>query len=69
MPVEGVDRVNESTTHLLMEGARLIDEGGEPSPRATIATIPPVTRQATGDGTIPGDATMPGGPPSDEGWD
>jgi DNA-binding response OmpR family regulator len=27
--VEGMDRVNESTTHLLMEGARLIDEAHE----------------------------------------
>src|SRR5215471_18869549 len=40
--VEGVDRVNESTTHLLMEGARLIDESREPSPSTTIATIPPL---------------------------
>ena len=29
--VEGVDRVNVSTTHLLMEGARLMDEAKEPS--------------------------------------
>jgi DNA-binding response OmpR family regulator len=27
--VEGVDRVNSSTTHLLMEGARLMDEASE----------------------------------------
>jgi len=66
--VEGDDRVNESTTHLLMEGARLIDEANEPSPRATIATIP-VRETHKGDGTIPGDATMPGGPPTDDGWD
>jgi CheY-like chemotaxis protein len=68
--VEGVDRVNESTTHLLMEGARLIDEASEPSASATVATIPPrEPHQKTGDGTIPGDATMPGGPPTDDGWD
>ena len=40
--VEGVDRVNVSTTHLLMEGARLMDEAREPQTNnsATI-TIPP----------------------------
>lgn len=40
--VEGVDRVNVSTTHLLMEGARLMDESNAgPSASRTIATIPP----------------------------
>jgi len=40
--VEGVDRVNVSTTHLLMEGARLLDESNAgPAASATIATIPP----------------------------
>jgi DNA-binding response OmpR family regulator len=39
--VEGVDRVNVSTTHLLMEGARLIDEEGVPSRTASIS-IPPL---------------------------
>ncbi len=39
--VEGVDRVNVSTTHLLMEGARLIDEQNTPATSATIA-IPPL---------------------------
>jgi DNA-binding response OmpR family regulator len=40
--VEGVDRVNVSTTHLLMEGARLLDESNAgPSASQTIATIPP----------------------------
>jgi DNA-binding response OmpR family regulator len=40
--VEGVDRVNVSTTHLLMEGARLLDESNAgPGASATIATIPP----------------------------
>jgi DNA-binding response OmpR family regulator len=40
--VEGVDRVNVSTTHLLMEAARLIDESSEPAANAPIATIPPI---------------------------
>jgi DNA-binding response OmpR family regulator len=39
--VEGADRVNVSTTHLLMEGARLIDEEREPSPNRAVA-IPPL---------------------------
>jgi CheY-like chemotaxis protein len=61
--VEGEDRVNVSTTHLLMEGARLMDEAhAEPDPRATVATIPPLS--AHGDETIPG---PPGSP--DEGCD
>jgi DNA-binding response OmpR family regulator len=55
--VEGVDRVNESTTHLLMEGARLIDEAKEQAPpppeEAPVATIPPVRDSS----------------PSDDGWD
>jgi CheY-like chemotaxis protein len=51
--VEGVDRVNESTTHLLMEGARLIDESREPSASTTIATIPPLEEK----------------PSTDDGWD
>lgn len=40
--VEGVDRVNVSTTHLLMEGARLIDEERDPDANAPVATIPPL---------------------------
>jgi hypothetical protein len=40
--VEGSDRVNVSTTHLLMEGARLLDESREPSASRPIATIPPL---------------------------
>jgi DNA-binding response OmpR family regulator len=42
--VEGVDRVNVSTTHLLMEGARLIDESRDPGnlERSAVATIPPL---------------------------
>ncbi|HEY1554483.1 MAG TPA: DUF4388 domain-containing protein, partial [Kofleriaceae bacterium] len=51
--VEGVDRVNVSTTHLLMEGARLIDEADDPDPGAAVATIPPVEDQS----------------PTDDGWD
>ena len=39
--VEGVDRVNVSTTHLLMEGARLIDEESTPKSSASV-TIPPL---------------------------
>jgi CheY-like chemotaxis protein len=39
--VEGVDRVNVSTTHLLMEAARLIDEEGAPPRKATVS-IPPL---------------------------
>jgi DNA-binding response OmpR family regulator len=39
--VEGVDRVNVSTTHLLMEGARLIDEENVPKSSASV-TIPPL---------------------------
>ncbi|HEY0195070.1 MAG TPA: response regulator [Kofleriaceae bacterium] len=40
--VEGSDRVNVSTTHLLMEGARLMDESREPSLMHAVATIPPL---------------------------
>src|SRR6185436_5721829 len=47
--VEGVDRVNVSTTHLLMEGARLMDEAREPAPDGPVATIPPLS--AIGDPT------------------
>jgi DNA-binding response OmpR family regulator len=43
--VEGVDRVNASTTHLLMEGARLIDEERDAAPSA-IVTIPPARDDA-----------------------
>ena len=46
--VEGTDRINLSTTHLLMEGARLLDESRQPAPDAPVATIPPV-RAATSD--------------------
>jgi hypothetical protein len=43
--VEGVDRVNVSTTHLLMEGARLIDEENVPKSNASI-TIPPLPSES-----------------------
>jgi DNA-binding response OmpR family regulator len=58
--VEGTDRVNESTTHLLMEGARLIDESREPAPNAPVATIPPVE-----DKKPPPEPA----PSTDDGWD
>ena len=48
--VEGVDRVNISTTHLLMEGARLMDEARQPDPGARPITIPPVNESVTDDG-------------------
>ena len=41
--VEGVDRVNVSTTHLLMEGARLMDEEHAPAAGMAVATIPPIS--------------------------
>ncbi len=40
--VEGVDRVGVSTTHLLMEGARLIDEQNDPEASKRVAQIPPI---------------------------
>jgi DNA-binding response OmpR family regulator len=48
--VEGVDRVNVSTTHLLMEAARLIDESREPAANTPIATIPPREPPPSGSG-------------------
>jgi hypothetical protein len=51
--VEGTDRVNVSTTHLLMEGARLMDEGKEPTLAAPV-TIPPKREQDPGSsGSMP----------------
>src|SRR6476660_359715 len=47
--VEGVDRVSVSTTHLLMEGARLMDESREPNTNRPVATIPPRFDPPTGD--------------------
>jgi DNA-binding response OmpR family regulator len=48
--VEGSDRVNVSTTHLLMEGARLMDESREPLDQP-VATIPPLAATGAGDPT------------------
>jgi hypothetical protein len=50
--VEGVDRVNVSTTHLLMEGARLMDEAREPRTNnsATITIPPSEEKSSTDDG-------------------
>jgi CheY-like chemotaxis protein len=45
--VEGVDRVNVTTTHLLMEGARLIDEQ-QPDANVPVATIPPIASSDEG---------------------
>jgi DNA-binding response OmpR family regulator len=53
--VEGVDRVNVSTTHLLMEGARLIDEARDPVAPPAVATIPELRADSK--------------PSSDEGWE
>jgi DNA-binding response OmpR family regulator len=39
--VEGVDRINVSTTHLLMEGARLMDEAREQELGGPSVSIPP----------------------------
>jgi CheY-like chemotaxis protein len=47
--VEGVDRVSVTTTHLLMEGARLIDEQQAPADGAPIATIPPIESESSDD--------------------
>jgi DNA-binding response OmpR family regulator len=49
--VEGVDRVNASTTHLLMEGARLIDER-DPDAGHSVAKIPPLKPTAASDETL-----------------
>ena len=59
--VEGTDRVSVSTTHLLMEGARLMDESREETLAAPVR-IPP-KREPTPD---PGGS---GNIPTDEGWD
>jgi DNA-binding response OmpR family regulator len=50
--VEGSDRVNVSTTHLLMEGARLMDESREPQAGQPIARIPPLPSGSAGDDAI-----------------
>ncbi len=60
--VEGQDRVNVSTTHLLMEGARLMDEANEPSLAATV-TIPAKKDSAQDPGASGNNI------PTDDGWD
>ncbi len=50
--VEGADRVSVSTTHLLMEGARLMDEQNDPQASSAVIKVPP----------------LPGGESPDEGW-
>jgi len=60
--VEGVDRVNVSTTHLLMEGARLIDEAREmPMIEGEPISIPPKPDSAPASDDDKKD--------TDEGWD
>jgi DNA-binding response OmpR family regulator len=66
--VEGVDRVNSSTTHLLMEGARLMDEAAEPS---LVGSPKPAAKPLEGDdamGMGPTDDAMGMGP-TDDGWE
>jgi CheY-like chemotaxis protein len=63
--VEGTDRVNVSTTHLLMEGARLMDESREEAMGAPV-TIPP-KREPTPDPTASSSGSIP--TPTDDGWD
>jgi DNA-binding response OmpR family regulator len=50
--VEGTDRVNVSTTHLLMEAARLMDEQREPTHGSGSITIPPVNPSSSNDDMI-----------------
>src|SRR5215470_17935708 len=50
--VEGTDRVNVSTTHLLMEAARLMDEQREPTHGSGSITIPPVNPSSSNDDII-----------------
>ena len=59
--VEGVDRVNSTTTHLLMEGARLMDEANEPSLGAAVQ-IPNKSAAPSGGEGGSTDST-------DDGWD
>jgi len=61
--VEGDDRVNVSTTHLLMEGARLMDESTETAKGKPI-TIPPLSKRS---GEQP--AVEPDTSSTDDNWD
>jgi DNA-binding response OmpR family regulator len=62
--VEGVDRVNVSTTHLLMEGARLMDEAREQSMGMPM-TIPPKPEPAADAAASDASSSQA----SDEGWE
>jgi DNA-binding response OmpR family regulator len=49
--VEGADRVAVSTTHLLMEGARLMDEQNDPTQGSQkVLTVPPISSNNPDDG-------------------
>jgi DNA-binding response OmpR family regulator len=65
--VEGVDRVNVSTTHLLMEGARLMDEAQEPS----LAKPVQIPAKETSDDPLASSSSssMPAAESTDDGWD
>jgi DNA-binding response OmpR family regulator len=65
--VEGVDRVTVSTTHLLMEGARLMDEAREPSMSSASITIPPKPEPTGEEPAASASGSMPGA--TDDGWD
>lgn len=70
--VEGVDRVGVSTTHLLMEGARLMDEARDASLGAPLSTPSRDGNATEGDASASGStvaaaAGAAGG--GDEGWE
>jgi hypothetical protein len=67
--VEGVDRVNVSTTHLLMEGARLMDEANEPSLAAAPVSIPPKPPDTPPAPAPSESARMAAADSTDDGWD
>ncbi|MFT3698407.1 MAG: response regulator [Kofleriaceae bacterium] len=69
--VEGDDRVNVSTTHLLMEGARLMDESVEGRP-TKVATIPPIDKAFEEETPTPGPAPSESGSmnsSTDDNWE
>ena len=63
--VEGVDRVSVSTTHLLMEGARLMDEGAQPTLGASVK----IPSKAPADDGGDDDGSTLAGSGTDDGWD
>lgn len=63
--VEGDDRVNVSTTHLLMEGARLMDESSEGGRPTKVATIPPIDKAFEESPSDPGSAERS----TDDNWE